>query len=72
MEYDIFLRTFLKILDKHAPMKKKYLRANQASFMTKEVRKAIMIRSKLRNKFLKDKNEQSRNDHRNNTICVLC
>ena len=26
--------------------------------MTKEVRKAIMIRSKLRNKFLKDKNEQ--------------
>ena len=26
--------------------------------MTKEVRKAIMIRSRLRNKFLKDKNEQ--------------
>ena len=72
MKYNIFLRTFLKILDKHAPMKKKYLRANHASFMTKEVRKAIMIRSKLRNKFLKDKNEQSRNDHRNNTICVLC
>ena len=64
MEYDIFLRTFLKILDKHAPMKKKYLRANHASFMTKEVRKAIMIRSKLRNKFLKDENEQSRNDYR--------
>ena len=32
--------------------------------MTKEVRKAIMMRSKLRNKFLKDKNEQSRNDYR--------
>ena len=54
MEYDTFLRTFLKILDKCAPMKKKYLRANHA----KKVRKAIMIRSKLRNKFLKDKNEQ--------------
>ena len=32
MEYDTFLRTFLKILNKYAPMKKKYWRA-------KEVRK---------------------------------
>ena len=31
--------------------------------MTKEVRKTIMIRSKLRNRFLKDKNEQSRNHY---------
>ena len=39
--------------------------------MTKEVRKAIMIRSKLRNKFLKDKNEQSRNDYRKKrNFCV--
>ena len=70
-EYDIFLGTFLKILGKYAPMKKKYLRANQAPFMTKEVRKAIMIRSKSRNKFLKDKNEQSRNDYWNQrNLCV--
>ena len=32
--------------------------------MTKKVRKVIMIRSKLRNKFLQDKNEYSRNDYR--------
>ena len=38
--------------------------------MAKEVRKAIMIRSKLSNKFLKDKNEQSRNDYRKQ--CNLC
>ena len=63
-EYDIFLGTFLNILGKWAPMKKKYLRANHATFMTKEVRKAIMMRSKLRNKFLQDKNEKSRNDYR--------
>ena len=25
MEHDIFLRTFLKIIDKYAPLKKKYL-----------------------------------------------
>ena len=46
IEYDIFLRTFLKILDKYAPMKKKYLKTNHATFMTKEVGKTIMIRSK--------------------------
>ena len=71
MEYDIFLRTFLKILDKYAPLKKKSLRANHVTFMTKEVRKAIMIRSKLRNKFLKHKNERSRNDYRKqHNLCV--
>ena len=32
--------------------------------MTKEIRKVIIIRPKLRKKFLKDKNEQSRNDYR--------
>ena len=35
--------------------------------MTKEARKVIMIRSKLRNKFLKDKNEQSRKDRNSKT-----
>ena len=68
MEYDIFLGTFLKILDKYAPMKKKYL---MATFMTKEVRKATMMRSKLRNKFLQDKHEKSRNDYRKQrNLCV--
>ena len=60
MEYDIYLRTFLKILDKYASLKKKYLRENHSAFMTKEVRKA----TKLWNKSLKDKNEQSRNVYR--------
>ena len=59
MECDIFKRTFLKISDK----KKEYLGTNHATFMTKEVRKVILIRSKLSDKFLKDKNEQSRNDY---------
>ena len=75
MKYDIFLRTFLKILDKHAPMKKKYLRAIHATFMTKEVRKTTTIRSKLRNKFLTEKNEKSRNDYRkqcNFSVVLVC
>ena len=38
--------------------------------MTKEVRKAIMIRSILRNTSLKDKNEKSKNDY--GKQCNLC
>ena len=39
--------------------------------MTKEGREGTMIRSKLRNIFLKDKNRQSRNDYRKQrNLCV--
>ena len=39
--------------------------------MTKKVRKAIMIRSKLGNTFLKDKNEQSGNDYqKQRSLCI--
>ena len=50
---DEFVKIFMGIFDKHAPLKQKYVRANQGPFMTKELRKAVMIRSKLRNKFNK-------------------
>ena len=40
-------------------MKIKYLRANQGKFMTKGLHKAIMKRSRLRNKFLRDRTETS-------------
>ena len=42
-------------MDKHAPVKKKVVRANDKPFMTKALRRAIMVRSSLRNKFLKYK-----------------
>ena len=41
------------VLDKHAPIKKKLLRGNEAPFMTKELSKAIMNRSKLKNRYTK-------------------
>ena len=53
---DIFLDT----LDMHAPLKKRYIRANNAPFMTKDLCKSIMVRSRLRNKFLKLKTIESR------------
>ena len=41
-----FKETVFNILKKYAPIKKKYVRANEASFMTKELHKAIMKRSR--------------------------
>ena len=49
--------TLQRVLDKHAPLKKIYIRANQQNFMDKELNQAIMVRSKLRNKYLKSKSE---------------
>ena len=37
-----FTETFMSLLDKHAPKKQKYIRANNANFMTKSLRMAIM------------------------------
>ena len=57
--YFHFEVTFLRVLEKHAPMKKKVLRANDKPYMTKVLRQAIMRRSALKNKYLKDKSEDS-------------
>ena len=55
-----FRSTVLSVLDKHAPIKRKYIRANNSAFMTKELRAAIMQRSKLRQKFLKERTNDSK------------
>ena len=52
-------------------MKIKYLRANQGKFMTKGLHKAIMKRSRLRNKFLHDRTETSRKEYKKQrNFCV--
>ena len=68
MKFDItnaplskFNDTVLSVLDKHAPKTKmKYIRSENRNFMTNKLRKAIMNRPKLRSKFLKTKNEESK------------
>ena len=47
------------IFNKHAPIRKKYLQANEAPFMTKELQNAIVKRARYRNKFLKVKVKQA-------------
>ena len=50
-----FKETAFCILNEHALIERKYVRAKKAPFMTKERHKGIMKRSKLKNKFLKTK-----------------
>ena len=63
-----FKETVFNIFNKYAPIKRKYVRANEAPFMTKELHKAIMKRSRLRNKFLKNRteNNQKNFEHQRN------
>ena len=48
-----------RVIDKHTPCKKKYIRANDGPFMTKELRKANMKRSRLTNRFNKCKTNEN-------------
>ena len=52
--YDEYKDVFMNILSKHAPVKEKLIRANNAPFMNKTLSKSVMIRSRLRNKFNKN------------------
>ena len=51
-----FNQTFLNVLNKHASLKKKQLRANHALYVSKSMRKAITRRSYLKNVYFKKKN----------------
>ena len=48
--HSTFSDAFRSELDRHAPLKRKMIRENQGLFMTKQLSKAIMNRSKLRNR----------------------
>ena len=51
--YSIFKIIFQKVLNKHALLKQNKVRGNHAPFMTKDLSKAIMNKSKTRNRYLK-------------------
>ena len=57
--YAEFCDTFKTILDKHAPLKLKVVRGNHAPFMTKELSKGIMTRSRLKNKFNRHRTKEN-------------
>ena len=50
--YNLLTNKFLGIVNKHAPLKKKFVRGNNAPFMNREFQKEINVRSRLRNIYL--------------------
>ena len=74
INYDTFEQIFMELLNKNAPIKMKYLRANNAPFMTKQLGKSIMNRTRLKNKFLKIpsiENELKYKKQRNYCVTLL-
>lgn len=51
--YDIMQRELRNLLDKHAPKKQKIIKKNDFHCMSKELRKAMYQRNRLRNKYFK-------------------
>ena len=62
------------VLQKHAPIKKRCLRANQALFMNSKIHKEVMRRIRLRNKFINSKTYVNRiayNKQRNYCVSLI-
>ena len=56
LEFDLFKAALNEVIQRHAVIKQRYVRANQAPFINKTINgKEIMKRSRLRNKFLNNK-----------------
>ena len=53
VKYDDLANIFRSTLDSHAPLKQKQVRGYQALFMAKELSKAVMTRSRIKNKYNK-------------------
>ena len=61
----------MELLKKVAALKTKFLRTNHSKFVTKDLSKAIMLRTKLRNQFLKKRTLQARTKYnKQRNICV--
>ena len=56
-DYESFETTFIEVLNKHAGLRNKFLRANHAPYITKTLTKPIMGRSQLETRYLKTKTQ---------------
>ena len=60
INYDILEKIIVRVLDRHAPLKQRLARANNSPFMNKTLSKAVMTRSRLRNKFNKNPSTENK------------
>ena len=51
--FTVFSSVFRNVVDRHAPFKQKAVRGNNAPFMTKQLNKVIVDRSRIKNRYLK-------------------
>ena len=58
--YECFAASSSKTLDNNVHLKKEYVRGNHSSFINKSLSKAIMVKTKLRNIFLKNRCEENK------------
>ena len=66
-----FRLEFIYLFGTHAPLKKRYIRANQKNAIDKELNEAIMDRSKICNKIFKLKTEENRVEYaKQRNYCV--
>ena len=73
--YSVLSDTFSKLVDRHAPLKMKIQRGNHALFISKDIRKAIYARSRLRNKSCKNPSEENERKYKrqwNLCVCLRC
>ena len=70
--YSVLSDTFLKWVDRHAPLKMKIQRGNHAPFISKEMRKAIYGRSRLKNKFCKNPSEENERKYKRQLNLCVC
>ena len=64
INYENLVQVFGSIIDKHAPLKQKLVRGNEAPFMNKELKKAIYTRSRLKNKYNKEPTIENKNKYK--------
>ena len=53
VNYEVFENIFLSVLERHAPLKNKFIRGNHMPYMNKTLRKAMMRRTQLHNIYYK-------------------
>ena len=71
MSLAYFKAVLNEAIQKHAPIKQRYVRANQAPFINKTINKEIMKRSKLGNKFLNTKSDIDRKAYDKQRVSLI-
>ena len=59
VNYKSITENFLETIDKHAPLKKKFIGGDPTPFMNRDFQKPIYTRTKLKNKYSRDPSRQN-------------